>query len=231
MANLGDNNTPVEGESFGLPSGFSIDEENGDLVIRDTDGTVAMRRADGTWELESDLALNENGISGVGAFDSESVNTETLGRGEGNLSEAGGSWSGLSLSIDGDPDDTSSTEFQQIATIQEGFPGSQQPDGASLYVNLAVRSDTVPDGEAGAYRLFGIGRNASDVDFFSLPETEVEVTEDGERNGTGWVEITSINPTAYEIFTIERLSAKVTGGTLQSNVAANFHIAAEWRIN
>ena len=78
MANLGDNNTPVEGESFGLPSGFSIDEENGDLVIRDTDGTVAMRRADGTWELESDLALNENDISGVGAFDSESVNTESL---------------------------------------------------------------------------------------------------------------------------------------------------------
>ena len=78
MANLGDNNTPVEGESFGLPSGFSIDEENGDLVIRDTDGTVAMRRADGTWELESDLALNENDISGVGAFDSESVNTGAL---------------------------------------------------------------------------------------------------------------------------------------------------------
>ena len=78
MANLGSENTPIEGESFGLPSGYSFDEENGDLVIRDTDGTVAMRRADGTWELESDLALNENDISGVGAFDSESVNTEEL---------------------------------------------------------------------------------------------------------------------------------------------------------
>ena len=75
MANLGSENTPIEGESFGLPSGYSFDEENGDLVIRDTDGTVAMRRADGTWELESDLALKENDISGVGAFDSESVNT------------------------------------------------------------------------------------------------------------------------------------------------------------
>ena len=75
MANLGSENTPIEGESFGLPSGYSFDEEGGDLVIRDTDGTVAMRRADGTWELESDLALNENDISGVGAFDSESVNT------------------------------------------------------------------------------------------------------------------------------------------------------------
>ena len=81
MANLGSDNTPIEGESFGLPSGYSFDEENGDLVIRDTDGTVAMRRADGTWELESDLALNENDISGVGAFDSESVNTGSLENG------------------------------------------------------------------------------------------------------------------------------------------------------
>ena len=73
MANLGDNNTPVEGESFGLPSGYAVDEENGDLVIRDTDGTVAMRRADGgAWQLEG------SDISGVGAFDSESVNTDSL---------------------------------------------------------------------------------------------------------------------------------------------------------
>ena len=89
MANLGSDNTPIEGESFGLPSGFSIDEENGDLVIRDTDGTVAMRRADGTWELESDLALNENDISGVGAFDSESVNTEVLNNAGLTGAEAG----------------------------------------------------------------------------------------------------------------------------------------------
>ena len=71
MANLGSENTPIEGESFGLPSGYAVDEENDDLVIRDTDGTVVMRRGDGAaWQLEG------SDISGVGAFDSESVNTE-----------------------------------------------------------------------------------------------------------------------------------------------------------
>ena len=72
MANLGDNNTPVEGESFGLPSGFSIDEDSGNLAIRDTNGNVVAK-----WdETNAQWDFANNTLNNVDALDSNSVNTE-----------------------------------------------------------------------------------------------------------------------------------------------------------
>ena len=72
MANLGDNNTPVEGESFGLPSGFSIDENSGNLAIRDTNGNVVAE-----WdETNAQWDFANNTLNNVGALNSDSVSTE-----------------------------------------------------------------------------------------------------------------------------------------------------------
>ena len=56
MSNLGDSNTPVEGESFGLPSGWAIVENaDGEIVIEDSGGNAVFRRDEtaGEWVTDS----------------------------------------------------------------------------------------------------------------------------------------------------------------------------------
>ena len=60
MANLGSNDTPVEGERFALPAGAEIGEDAGDLVIRDSAGDVVLRRDEsaGQWVIGTVDALD-----------------------------------------------------------------------------------------------------------------------------------------------------------------------------
>jgi len=45
MSNLGDSNTPISGELFDLPSGWTLTENNdGEAVFEDTQGNVVLRR-------------------------------------------------------------------------------------------------------------------------------------------------------------------------------------------
>jgi hypothetical protein len=57
--------TDIEVDSLGLPSGYEIDEDNGDLVVRDTTGTVALRRVDGgNWSFAGNtVEANQLGTS------------------------------------------------------------------------------------------------------------------------------------------------------------------------
>jgi hypothetical protein len=57
--------TDIEAESLGLPSGYTINEDNGDLVVRDTTGTVALRRVDGgNWSFAGNtVEANQLGTS------------------------------------------------------------------------------------------------------------------------------------------------------------------------
>ena len=74
MANLGSDNTPIEGESFGLPSGFSIDENSGNLAIRDTNGNVVAE-----WdETNAQWDFANNTLNNVDALNSNSVSTESV---------------------------------------------------------------------------------------------------------------------------------------------------------
>ena len=56
MANLGSDDTPIVGESFGLPSGWAITENaDGEVVIEDSGGNVVFRRDEtaGEWVTDS----------------------------------------------------------------------------------------------------------------------------------------------------------------------------------
>ena len=168
MANLGSENTPIEGESFGLPSGFSIDEENGDLVIRDTDGTVAMRRADGTWELESDLALNENDISGVGAFDSESLNTE-----DATISNRGAD----------DPHELVAHDtIADASSLSETVTLDEDPEKFDYLIYVGYMDDE--DGENNPLQLEIEGRGDGNFDGTLIDEAETASTYNGKNEDT-----------------------------------------------
>lgn len=59
MTNLGSDDTPIKGQNFELPAGAQIDEESGDLVIRDSGGSVVFRRDEASGEWVGD-SLNVN---------------------------------------------------------------------------------------------------------------------------------------------------------------------------
>ena len=63
MAQLGSDNTPIAGESFGLPSGWALTENgDGEIVIEDSGGNVVFRRDEtaGEWATDS---INAESVS------------------------------------------------------------------------------------------------------------------------------------------------------------------------
>jgi len=61
MANLGSNNTPISGESFDLPSGWSFEENaDGEVVITDSGGATIGRRdeTNSGWVFDSIVSDN-----------------------------------------------------------------------------------------------------------------------------------------------------------------------------
>jgi hypothetical protein len=70
-------------KSLGFPSGYEIGEDNGDLVVRDTNGTIALRRVDGgNWSFEGNTvetgALQADSADVTNQVTSNSVDTANL---------------------------------------------------------------------------------------------------------------------------------------------------------
>ena len=75
MVNLGSSNTPVEGESFGLPAGAELTEDaDGNLAIADSSGSIVLVRDEttGEWRFEN------TDVTGINAIDASSANVESL---------------------------------------------------------------------------------------------------------------------------------------------------------
>jgi len=74
MPNLGSSDTPVEGQSFGLPAGAELGEDNGDVVIKDSSGTIILRRN----ETASEWQFEETSLSGINSIDASSATFDAL---------------------------------------------------------------------------------------------------------------------------------------------------------
>jgi len=64
------NGNDVQGQSFELPAGASVDEDNGDFVVKDSSGTIVFRRNEsaGEWQFE------DADITGVSSLSTEKLN-------------------------------------------------------------------------------------------------------------------------------------------------------------
>jgi hypothetical protein len=69
MSNLGSPDTPVEGESFSLPAGAEMAEDNGDLVVKDSSGSIVFRRNETAdeWQLEG------TDLTGIGSLGTDEL--------------------------------------------------------------------------------------------------------------------------------------------------------------
>ena len=202
---------------------------NGATIRIDDDGGVQVEPAEGQ---EVEYTGPDRGTDAI----RDSVNTEQAGRGEGNLWEESSSWTTNSISFREDPDDVSSDSFTNLTQTDDSI-GAVVPrlqDGVSLYGNFLVRADSVPSGETGHYRPRVVLRAEGDVNSIGpMEELEIEVTEDnnGERMESGWQEITSFDPTNWTIIFGARVSAKVSGGTMESESAGAFHLLFDRRVD
>ena len=81
MSNLGDSNTPIEGESFGLPSGWAIVENgDGEVVIEDSGGNVVFRRDETAGEWVTDSIDAESVSVGSGTIEQENTSPDSIVR-------------------------------------------------------------------------------------------------------------------------------------------------------
>ena len=165
MANLGSDDTPIVGESFGLPSGWSITENaDGEVVIEDSGANVVLRRDEtaGEWVTDS--------------IDAESVSTENL--------DTGRTWQEVRESRSFDTVETNDTDSEIKFAIV--FEGSADGTTAGLIprvdgdaplgaINYFIDSDernntpviTVPSGST--YQI-DAGEDTGDYDIFRWAE-------------------------------------------------------------
>jgi hypothetical protein len=99
--------TDVDLDSVSLPSGYEISEDGGDLVVRDTSGTVALRRVDGgNWSFETNTV--EAGQVGTASnpadVEAAQVNANQLGTASNPANVEGFDINAQnSLTLNGDP--------------------------------------------------------------------------------------------------------------------------------
>ena len=84
MVNLGSSNTPVEGASFGLPTGAELTEDaDGNLAIADSSGSIVLVRDEttGEWQFEN------TDLTGINAINTSSANVGLLSTESANINE------------------------------------------------------------------------------------------------------------------------------------------------
>ena len=184
MANLGSDDTPIVGESFGLPSGWSITENgDGEVVIEDSGANVVFRRDEtaGEWVTDS--------------IDAESVSTEQLDTpGLVGLSQADiddhVKHQGFSIALDGEWH----TVFDIDSPVDVWFGQINGPAPSGIRVTFSDDSTETIGGTSGSGNSSAGGTSEFDTDendqndnrqFGSLPVPAIDDVKKFEFRATG----------------------------------------------
>jgi len=134
--------------SFTLPAGSSVDEDSGDLVVKDSSGTIVFRRNEsaGEWQFEG---TNITGVNSIDTSESVTVSgddTITLGRNHGATVQGDNVVVGVGATALEDVNSTVSgndprkvavgydaaQNHEQFATVATGFEAARDATSNSL---------------------------------------------------------------------------------------------------
>lgn len=203
MSNLGDSNTPIEGESFGLPAGAELGEDNGDLVIQDSGGTIILRRD----ETNAEWQFENTDLTGINSIDAGSANVDdaTVANSPTNNDDVvrKTETDAIQNDVDTKADQTHSTQHEDggadelnVAGLSGDLADQQQPTdhahdgtadsgGASLNPEATTLQDTQEPTTNGEIRRSGSdvfvhtgGSSRNTTEFLTASQVEKLWTED-----------------------------------------------------
>ena len=209
---------------------YRLVDSNGNVVgslFQNSDGNVEIQDETGTGSV-----FGPDGIV-TPAIDTGSVSADELlnGRTSETLMGQSTAWSGHGFNTPDDPDDTTSSSYTSIAQLTGLLPADEIPDGTTLYANFGVRVTAVPSGETANYRPRAFGVRDGDLTTIELDELEITADENDGYLTSGWTEITSFNPTNWELLISNDIQAKVSSGTLETRDRRFHGVGFTWRVD
>lgn len=177
MANLGSDDTAVNGESFNLPAGTSIDEDNGDLVIKDSNGTIVLRRD----ETSSEWQFESSDLSGIEDVDASSATLDDATVANSPTNSTDVVRKSETDAIDNElADKVEQTDFDDHSTRHEDG-GADEINVGGLSGNLADQQEPTDHTHDGTADSGGASLNPNAT---TLQDTQ-EPTTDGEFRRSG----------------------------------------------
>jgi len=196
---------------------------NGAEIQIDENGGIIARPADGQKLIVEDDAA-------VGALEAESLKNKRTNE---ILFDEGTVWSPAGhMTLDSDPDNTTSTEFFEIANVNGlvSHPTNPEiPEGVTLFGHFAGKASVDTEGESATVSLFTNGFPSRSFNYLEELELVFDDTEPQEVS-SGWVEMTSISESSDWIV-FDRMDAKVTDGEFIPERGRDWSASFVWVVN
>jgi hypothetical protein len=169
------------------------------------------------------------GISSVDDIESNSVSTDILGRGNGDLVAANSTWFSQFATPNNSPSDVSATSYTEIAQLTGVLSSDRAPDGTTLYGRFFTRGK-ITGASSGDELRARPELHIPGSERVTLTELQVSTTSDSNvALDSGWTEITTA--LSNVTYLAERIMAEVDAGTGAFTDVNEHYLAFDWRVD